>query len=319
MNVSLRQLQVFETVARLLSYTRAAAELHLTQPAVSMQVRQLEEEVGLPLFEKLGKQISLTEAGHELFHYSRTIDRSLQEMEEVVESLKGVSRGRLSIAVASTVNYFAPRLLAAFHQRYPGIGLQLDVTNRERLIHQLRENAVDMVLMGQPPQAVEVESEAFMDNPLVVIAPPEHPLAREQAISVQRLAEEVFVMREPGSGTRQAMERFFGEHGVAIRHGMQMTRNEAIKQAVRAGLGLSVVSVHTLELELEAGRLVIPDVEGFPRARQWHLVYRQGRRLSPAAQAFRRFVLEEARGLADPLPISGRRPSAAAPVTCYEQ
>jgi len=126
-------------------------------------------------------------------------------------------------------------------------------------------------------------------------------------------------MREPGSGTRQAMERFFGEHGVAIRHGMQMTRNEAIKQAVRAGLGLSVVSVHTLELELEAGRLVIPDVEGFPRARQWHLVYRQGRRLSPAAQAFRRFVLEEARGLADPLPISGRRPSAAAPVTCYEQ
>jgi len=172
MNVSLRQLQVYETVARLLSYTRAAAELHLTQPAVSMQVRQLEEEVGLPLFEKLGKQISLTEAGHELFHYSRTIDRSLQEMEEVVESLKGVSRGRLSIAVASTVNYFAPRLLAAFHQRYPGIGLQLDVTNRERLIHQLRENAVDMVLMGQPPQAVEVESEAFMDNPLVVIAPP---------------------------------------------------------------------------------------------------------------------------------------------------
>ncbi|WP_089723966.1 LysR family transcriptional regulator [Candidatus Thiosymbion oneisti] len=302
MNVSLRQLRVFEAVARLSSYTRAAAELHLTQPAVSMQVRQLEEEVGLPLFEKLGKHIRLTEAGRELFHYSRSIDRSLREMEEVVESLKGVSRGRLSIAVASTVNYFAPRLLAAFHQRYPGISLRLDVTNRERLVHQLQANAVDMVLMGQPPQSVEVESEAFMDNPLVVIAPPEHPLAGVQSIGIQRLTEEVFVMRESGSGTRQAMERFFGERGVTIRHGMQMTRNEAIKQAVRAGLGLSVVSLHTLELELETRRLVILDVAGFPLARQWHLVYRRGRRLSPAAQAFRQFVLEEARGLAEPLP-----------------
>ncbi|MCB2262818.1 MAG: LysR family transcriptional regulator [Candidatus Thiosymbion ectosymbiont of Robbea hypermnestra] len=308
MNVSLRQLRVFETVARLSSYTRAAAELHLTQPAVSMQVRQLEEAVGLPLFEKLGKHISLTEAGREIFHYSRSIGRSLQEMEEVVESLKGVSRGRLSIAVASTVNYFAPRLLAAFHQRYPSIGLRLDVTNRERLVQQLQANAVDMVLMGQPPSGVEVESETFMDNPLVVIAPPGHPLAGEQAVDIRRLAEEIFVMRESGSGTRQAMERFFVEHGVEIRHGMQMTHNEAIKQAVRAGLGLSVVSVHTLELELEAGRLVILDVAGFPLERQWHLVYRRGRRLSPAAQAFRQFVLDEARGLADPLPTSSRRP-----------
>jgi len=302
MNVSLRQLRVFETVARLSSYTRAAAELHLTQPAVSMQVRQLEDEVGLPLFEKLGKRISLTEAGREIFHYSRSIGRSLQEMEEVVESLKGISRGRLNIAVASTVNYFAPRLLAAFHHSYPGIGLQLDVTNRERLVQQLQENTVDMVLMGQPPSGVDVESEAFMDNPLVVIAPPEHPLAGERHIPIRRLAEEIFVMREPGSGTRQAMERCFAEHGVTIRHGMRMTRNEAIKQAVRAGLGLSVVSVHTLELELETERLVIPDVIGLPLARQWHLVYRRGRRLSPAAQAFRQFVLDQARGLAGPLP-----------------
>jgi DNA-binding transcriptional LysR family regulator len=298
MNVSLRQLRVFETVARLSSFTRAAEELHLTQPAVSMQVRQLEDEVGLPLFEKLGKQISLTEAGRELFHYSRSIDRSLQEMEEVVESLKGVNRGRLSVAVASTVNYFAPRLLAAFHQRYPGIGLRLDVTNRERLVHQLQANTVDMVLMGQPPDGVNVESEAFMDNPLVVVAPPEHPLAAEERVGLVRLAEEVFVMREPGSGTRQAMERFFAEQSIGIRHGMQMTRNEAIKQAVRAGLGLSVVSLHTVELELETNRLVILNVEGFPLERQWHLVYRSGRRLSPAARAFRQFVLDEALGLA---------------------
>jgi len=302
MNISLRQLRVFEAVARLSSFTRAAEEMHLTQPAVSMQVRQLEDEVGLPLFEKIGKRISLTEAGHELFHYSRNINRSLQDMEEVLESLKGVNRGRLSVAVASTVNYFAPRLLAAFHQHYPGIGLRLDVTNRERLVHQLQANTVDMVLMGQPPDAVDVESEAFMANPLVVVAPPEHPLATERRIPVRRLAEETFVMREPGSGTRQAMERFFGERDMVIQYGMQMTRNEAIKQAVRAGLGLSVVSLHTVELELETKRLVILDVEGFPLERQWHLVYRRGRRLSPAAQAFRQFVLDEARSLADPLP-----------------
>jgi len=307
MNVSLRQLRVFEAVARLSSYTRAAEELHLTQPAVSMQVRQLEDEVGLPLFEKLGKQISLTAVGHELFHYSRSINRSLQEMEEVIESLKGVNRGRLSVAVASTVNYFAPRLLAAFHQRYPGIGLRLDITNRERLVQQLQANAVDMVLMGQPPDAVDVESEAFMDNPLVVIAPPEHPLAAEKHIGIQRLAGEVFVMREPGSGTRQAMERFFAEQGVTICHGMQMSRNEAVKQAVRSGLGLSVVSLHTVELELETKRLVVLEVEGFPLERQWHLVYRRGRRLSPAAQAFRQFVLDQARGLAGADPATSDR------------
>jgi len=301
MNVSLRQLRVFEAVARLLSFTRAAEKLHLTQPAVSMQVRQLEDEVGLPLFEKLGKQIALTEAGRELYHYSRSINRSLQEMEEVMESLKGVSRGRLSVAVASTVNYFAPRLLAVFHQRYPGIGLKLDVTNREQLMRLLETNAVDMVLMGQPPEALDLESEAFMENPLVVVAPPDHVLAGEPRISLSRLAREIFVMREPGSGTRQAMERFFAERGIAIRHGMQMTRNEAIKQAVRAGLGLSVVSLHTIELELATGKLVVLDAEGFPLKRQWYLVYRRAKRLSPAAMAFRELLLEEGHRLAGPL------------------
>jgi DNA-binding transcriptional LysR family regulator len=306
-NVSLRQLRVFEAVARQLSYTRAAEELHLTQPAVSMQVRQLEDQVGLPLFEKLGKSIALTDAGRELCHYSRGINRSLQEMEEVLESLKGLSRGRLSVAVASTVNYFAPRLLAVFHKRYPGIALRLDVTNRERLLRLLEANAVDMVLMGQPPDAADVESDAFMENPLVAIAPPEHPLAVERAVPLARLATEVFVMREPGSGTRQAMERFFAEHGIAIRHGMQMTRNEAIKQAVRAGLGLSVVSLHTVELELETRRLVVVDVQEFPIERHWHLVYRRGKRLSPAARAFRDFVVAEARALAGPAPLAAPR------------
>ncbi len=300
MNVSLRQLRVFEAVARRLSYTRAAEELHLSQPAVSMQVRQLEDSVGLPLFERVGKGIALTEAGREIYHYSRSVNRALQEMEEVVESLKGVSRGRLSVAVASTVNYFAPKLLAEFHRRYPGINLHLDVTNREQLVRLLESNAVDIVLMGLPPEDVDVVSEAFMDNPLVVIAPPGHPLAGERDIPLARLASDVFVIREPGSGTRQSMERFLAEHGAVIRHGMQMTRNEAIKQAVRSGLGLSVVSRHTIELELETGRLITLDVAGFPLQRSWHLVYRRGRRLSPAAKAFRDFVIAEARALSHP-------------------
>ena len=297
MNVTFRQLTLFEAVARHLSFTRAADELHLSQPAVSMQIRQLEESVGLALFEKSGKRIGLTEAGKEVFHYSQSINRELAEMEEVLQSLKGLNRGRLSLAVASTVNYFAPRLLAEFHKAYPGIQLALDATNREKLISMLIENSVDMVLMGQPPANVEVEYEAFMENPLVVVAPPEHPLCGEKAIPFERLAAETFLMREPGSGTRQAMERFFFKRDVKIRQGMQMTRNEAIKQAVRAGLGLSIVSIHTIELELKTGRLVILDVDGFPIERQWYLVYRKGKRLSPPGQAFRTFVLSKSKNV----------------------
>lgn len=294
MHITLRQLGVFEAVARHLSYTRAAELLHLTQPAVSMQVRQLEEAVGLELFEKVGRRVQLTEAGRELYHYSQAISQQLQEAEEVLESLKGLNQGRIKVAVASTVNYFAPRLLAAFHRRYPGIALHLDVTNREALVLMLEDNEADLVLMGLPPEGLDLEFEPFMDNPLVVIAPPGHPLAAESWIPLPRIAQEVFVMREPGSGTRQALERFFADQGLSLRRGMEMTRNEAIKQAVRAGLGLSVVSRHTIELELETGRLLVLPVEGFPLPRRWFLVYRKGKRLSPAAEAFRQFVLAEA-------------------------
>lgn len=299
MSITLRQLTLFESVARNLSFTRAAEELHLTQPAVSMQIRHLEDSVGIALFEKSGKRISLTEAGREVFHYSHSINSELADMKEVLQSLLGLSRGRLNIAVASTVNYFAPRILAAFHKEYPGIHLELDVTNREKLIQMLIDNSVDMVLMGQPPTNVEVECEAFMENPLVVVAPPKHPLCAAGKVPLARLIEEVFLMREPGSGTRLAMERFFLEHDMKIREGMQMTRNEAIKQGVRAGLGLGVVSTHTIELELETRRLVILNIEGFPIRRQWFLVYRKGKRLSPPGQAFRNFVLTESKNVSE--------------------
>lgn len=294
MHVTLRQLKVFEAVARQLSFTRAASELHLSQPAVSMQIKQLEDNVGLPLFEQLGKKVYLTEAGRELYRYSRTIERELREMDEVFAQLKGVTRGRLSVSVASTANYFAPRLLAAFFRRHRNISYSLDVTNRGTLLRQLEENERDLVIMGKPPEDLDLTSEAFMVNPLVVIAAPDHPLARERDIAVARLQQETFVVREPVSGTRMAMARFFAEHGLSPAIGMETTRNEAIKQAVAAGLGVAIVSIHTLDLELRAGVLAILHVQGLPILRHWYVVHRQGKRLSPIAQAFKDFVLAEA-------------------------
>lgn len=292
MNLTFRQLKVFEAVARHLSFTRAAEELHLSQPAVSMQVKQMENTVGLPLFEQTGKRIHLTEAGELMQHYSRVIAEDLLEAEQALEELKGIEGGRLQISVASTVNYFATRLLSEFCGRHPGVRVVLDVSNRESLLQQLEENTTDIVLMGKPPDTLEVSAEAFMDNPLVVIAPADHPLAKRRKIPLARLREETFLMREHGSGTRIAMERFFADQGLAPSSSIEMTSNEAIKQSVQAGLGLGIVSVHTVELELEVNRLVILNVESFPIMRRWYLVHRKGKRLSAAATAFKEFVLD---------------------------
>jgi len=305
MHVTFRQLKVFEAVARHLSYTQAAQELHLTQPAVSMQIKQLEEAAGLPLFEQLGKKIYLTQAGQEMFHYCRNIASELAAAEETLEQLKGVHRGHLNIAVASTANAFATRLLANFAKQHEGINFSLDVTNRATLLRQLENNERDLVIMGRPPQGMELVTESFMDNPLVVIAPPDHPLAGQIELDIELLKQEVFVLREQGSGTRIAMERFFHERGFQLETGMEMTSNEAIKQAVEAGLGLGIVSIHTLELELETRRLVILNVKGFPILRHWYLVHRRGKRLSPVAEAFRQFVLTEAESI-----LQGSQPAA---------
>jgi len=294
MHFTLRQLSIFEAVARHLSYTQAAMELHLTQPAVSMQIRQLETNLGLPLFEQLGKRIYLTEAGRELHHYSRAIAQQLQEIEEIFAQLQGVKRGRLAISVVSTANYFAARLLAAFCKQYQNITFSLDVTNRERLLRQLENNEKDLVIMGLPPEEMDLSSESFMENPLVVIAAPEHPLAQRRNIPLEELVKEDFVMREPGSGTRIAVERFLAEHRLALSTSIELSRDEALKQAVAAGLGLGIVSIHTLELELSTGALVLLSVESFPILRHWYVVHRRGKRLSPIALAFKDFVLREA-------------------------
>lgn len=297
MHVTLRQLKVFESVAQHKGYTRAAEELHLTQPAVSMQIKKLEDNIGLPLFERLGKKIYLTEAGKELYGYSSSISRLLDEVEEILEGLKGLGRGRLRVSVASTANYFATRLLAAFSKIHEGVTVVLDVTNRASLLNQLINNETDLVIMGQPPRDLELVAEAFMENPLVVIAASKHPLAGKKGVPLERLQEETFVVREPDSGTRIAMERYFAEQGMSLTTGMEMTSNTAIKQAVEAGLGLGIVSIHTLELELETKRLIILDAEAFPIPRHWYIVHREGKRLSPVARAFKEFVLTETKSM----------------------
>ena len=297
MHLTLRQLKVFESVARHLNYTRAAEELFLTQPAVSMQVKLLEEHLGVALFEQLGKRIHLTEAGQEVLAYARTVTQQLDELESVLNRIKGLSGGKLRISVATTANYFIPTLLGTFSRRYPEVTVSLDVTNREALLQQLSENTVDLVIMGQPPSGLDVEAEAFMENPLIIVAPPGHPLAHQKKIPLKRLQEEVFLVREPGSGTRSAMERFFAEREIHLKTGMEVGSNEAIKQSVQAGLGLGLLSRATIEQELELKRLVVLDVAEFPIMRHWYLVHRRGKRLSTVAEVFKDFMLKEARAL----------------------
>jgi len=291
LHFTLRQLQVFEKVASHLNYSRAAEQLYLSQPAVSMQIKQLEGHIGLPLFEQMGKKIFLTAAGNELFHYARNIALQISEMEAVFDEMKGLGQGKLTLSVVNTANYFTPQLLATFCQRHPNINVILQVANRDAVLKQLADNSTDLAIMGQPPSDLDLSSKKFMDNPLVVIAAPNHPLATLKHVKFSQLAEHTFVSREQGSGTRSAMERVFTQHKIQPRISMEMETNEAIKQAVQAGLGLGILSLHSIELELETKRLVMLNVEYFPLVRHWFVAHRNTKRLSSAAMAFKEFLL----------------------------
>jgi DNA-binding transcriptional LysR family regulator len=291
--VSIRQLQVFESVARHLNHSRAAAELFLSQPAVSMQIKQAESAVGLPLFEHTGKKLHLTAAGSELLHYARAMLQLMDEMESVFDEMKGLERGHLNISVVSTANYFMPQLLAKFIKAHPKIQVSLSVANRDAVIKQLTDNTADLAIMGQPPQGADMRAEAFMENPLVVIAAPAHPLARSKKIMPKQLARETFLLREQGSGTRGVVERYFASHKLALPAHMEMDTNEAIKQSVQAGMGIGIISRHGIEMELETKRLVVLDVDHFPIVRHWYIVHRKDKRPSVAAQEFERFLLSE--------------------------
>lgn len=294
MHFTFRQLQIFESVARWLSYSRASEELHLTQPAVSMQIRQLEDLAGLALFEQMGKRVFLTHAGEELYQHARVIARQMKDAKEALESLREGISGRLDIAIISTAKYFAPALLVRFCELYPGVQLKLSVSNRARIVQQLQHNEVDLVIMGQPPEDMGVVMEPFARNAHIIVVPPHHALAGQSRVAATDLAHEAFLMREKGSGTRQLLERFLLSHDIEVQPRMEMSSNETIKQAVIAGMGIAFISEHTVALELQTGRLVSLSVEGLPIVRDWNLVHHRGKRLSPVARAFKTFLLEQA-------------------------
>ncbi|MBI4294108.1 MAG: LysR family transcriptional regulator [Betaproteobacteria bacterium] len=291
---TLRQLKIFETVARNLSFSRAAAELHLTQPAVSMQVKQLEGQAGLPLFEQIGKKIHLTEAGQELYRRSLSVSDELRAAEEALNSLRGLKQGRLHIALVSTATYFAPPLLARFMKAHPGVTLKLSINNRETVLAQLAANEIDLAVTGRPPEHMDILAEAFAPHPHVVIAHPKHALAQGRRIPLKRVAEETFLMRETGSGTRGLLERLFASHHLTLNVSMEVASNESIKQAVMAEMGIALLSLHTVGLELATGRLVTLDVEGLPILRNWYVIHLAQKRLSPIALALKEFLREQA-------------------------
>ena len=293
MNITFRQLQIFRSVGKHLSITKAAAELFLTQPAVSMQIKQLEKSVSSNLYVQHGKKIQLTEAGELVLKLSNIIDAKLKDTANDINNLKSIDGGLLNVSAGITVNYVAARMLSKFCQKYSHIRINFDVTNRATLIKKLENNETDLVLMGSLPNDIELDIAKFMENPLVIIAPPHHPLANEKNIPLSKLKNDTLLMREVGSGTRITIEQFFMEKkNFKVISTIEMNSIEAIKQSVEAGLGLGIVSLHTVNLEQDAGRLKVLDVKNFPIIKQWYIASRKGKRLSVAAACFKNYILE---------------------------
>jgi DNA-binding transcriptional LysR family regulator len=292
-DVTVRQLQIFVSAARHLSFSRASEELHLTQPAISMQMKQLEGLAGLPLFERVGRRLALTPAGEALLRHAHQVMQALRDAEDALAALKGLRHGRIAIAVVSTAKYFAPKLLALFARKRPGVEVRLLVNNRDAVGQLLAGNEVDLALMGTPPGGLDLVATPFARHPLVIIAHPEHRLGRRRRVPVEELEAETFLVRELGSGTRAAMERFLEKARVRPAALVELASNETIKQAVMAGMGVAFISQHAIGLELATSQLAILAVEGLPVMRNWNVVRRREKVLSPAAAAFEAFVLDE--------------------------
>ena len=291
MNATFRQLRLFLALAECGSITGAAKACHVTQPTVSMQLRELADAVGLPLYEQIGKRLHLTAAGEALAETARTMLDEWISFEQAINAMKGLEQGRLRVALVSTAKYFVPRLLGKFCTEHPNIEITLEILNRDGVVARLRENRDDLYIMSQPPENLDLEQHAFLDNPLVLIAPEGHRL-KGSHLELKDLQEERFILRERGSGTRLACDAYFARSTFVPAVRLELGSNEAIKQAVVAGLGISFISQHTLGLELSAGRLVVLPVEGMPVMRRWFLVRHKSKRLTPALGAFWDFVLE---------------------------
>jgi DNA-binding transcriptional LysR family regulator len=293
-NATFRQLRVFNEVARHLSFARAAEVLHLTPPAVTMQVKELEGHVGLKLFERQGRQVTLTTAGEYMLVYARKVLATLKDAEDAAARLQRVEVGTLTIGMVSTAKYFLPSLLAEFHREHQGVDLKLTVGNREQLVKMLQGNEVDIAIMGRPPTEMATRAEPFAAHPHVFVAAVDHPLTKRGHPNAEALRPYGFITRERGSGTRAAMEAFMEQARVEPHVVMEMSSNETIKQAVMAGMGISFLSLHTIGLELEHKMIAIVDVEGTPIVRGWNVVHNLSKVLSPAAESFRYFMLERA-------------------------
>jgi len=300
-NVTLRQLRVFATAARHMNFSRAAEELHLSQPAVSTQIKEFAAYVGLPLFERIGRRTYLTAAGAEMLACANAIAQRLKEAEDAVAQLKGVTGGRLNVAVISAGDYFFPRVLAAFGATHPGVTFNLTVHNREGLLRQLADNLTDLAVMVRPPREMDIVALPFAPHPYVIVAPPGHPLAGARQIPRSALNGERFVQRETGSDTWNSMREVFGRQFPRLNIAMQIHSTETIKQAVVAGMGIAFLSAHTIGLDLRAGNLVVLDVQGFPAMLNWYLVHNRTKRLPPVAAAFKDFLLREGAPLLEKL------------------
>jgi LysR family transcriptional regulator, low CO2-responsive transcriptional regulator len=292
-NVTLRQMRVFAEVAKHLSFTRAAAALHLTPPAVTMQVKEMEAQVGLPLFDRQGRVIALTTVGEYLLAYVRRLLAVMKDAEDAIARFKGLQGGMLNVGMVSTAEYFVPRLLARFRAEHPAIEVKLLLGNREQLVQLMQRGEVDLAIMGRPPKEWATRAEPFAMHPHVLVTAPDHRFGRIGHVPAAALADEGFIVREVGSGTRAALEEYMRERQIEMRVEMEMSSNESIKQAVMAGMGVSLLSLHTIALELGLGLLRTPEVEGLPVMRRWHVVNNLAKTLSPAAEALRYFVLEQ--------------------------
>lgn len=292
-NATLRQLRVFSAVARHLSFVRAAEELGLTPPAVSMQIKELETEVGLPLFDRSSRKVSLTMVGEYVLAYTQRVLAAMRDAEDMVARFRGLKTGVLDVAMVSTAKYFLPRLLVRFRDEHAGVEVRLHVgNNREEVVALMREGRVELAIMGRPPRDWPSRSEPFAMHPHGLVTSVEHPFARMEKVSARSLITEEFIVREPGSGTRAALDEYMDAHQMTPRIVMQMSSNEAIKQAVMAGMGVALLSLHTVGLELDHHLIATPETEGLPLMRRWHVVNTLAKTLSPAAEAFRYFVLE---------------------------
>ena len=306
-NLTLRQLRVFIAAARHLSFSKAAAELSLTAPAVSMQIREMESDLGIELFLRTGRRVELTTAGEYFLVYAKRVASNLRDAEITLSKLRGAEGGTLKIGLVSTAKYFLPQLLARFKEDHFGLQIRLEVRNRDQMVELLRDGDIDLAIMGRTPSDMDTRVEVFAAHPHAFIASPDHPLAREQGISPITLNQMELITREQGSGTRAIMERFLRDRGLTPRVSMEMSSNESIKQAVMANLGISFVSLHTVGLEVTHGKLAVLDIDETPIARAWHVVALNGSVQSAAAEAFRYFVLEHGGAMLDELHPNLRR------------